>query len=72
MDNGSENQLADHAGKYLLERNAAVMKADALRKQLKLGDGGDVYLFGTTLRDGEKVLVVTRKCTRPFYAGHQS
>ena len=48
------------------------MKADALRKQLKLGDGGDVYLFGTTLRDGEKVLVVTRKCTRPFYAGHQS
>lgn len=37
------------------------LTADALRKQLKLGDGGDVYLFGTTLRDGEKVLVVTRK-----------
>ena len=37
------------------------LSAEALRKQLKLGDGGDVYLFGTTLRAGEKVLVVTRK-----------
>lgn len=124
-------ELADHVGKYLLEPNAAVMKAGAfkcvatrhglqklhahshlytcdeqvpdfpgrvftvekvvpfskkeikrqlagmdkanvavrnfpwnaeeLRKQLRLGDGGDVYLFGTTLRDGGKVLVVTRK-----------
>lgn len=37
------------------------LTADALRQQLKLGDGGDVYLFGTTLRAGEKVVVVTRK-----------
>ncbi|MBR4918690.1 MAG: SAM-dependent methyltransferase [Bacteroidales bacterium] len=37
------------------------LTADALRQQLKLGDGGDVYLFGTTLRAGGKVLVVTRK-----------
>lgn len=37
------------------------LTADALRQQLKLGDGGDVYLFGTTLREGEKVVVVTRK-----------
>ncbi len=37
------------------------LTAEELRKQLKLGDGGEVYLFGTTLRDGGKVLVVTRK-----------
>lgn len=37
------------------------LTAEELRKQLKLGDGGDVYIFGTTLRDGGKVLVVTRK-----------
>lgn len=37
------------------------LTVDALRQQLKLGDGGDVYLFGTTLREGEKVVVVTRK-----------
>ena len=28
-----------------------------LRKRLKLGDGGDVYLFATTLADGRKVLI---------------
>ena len=37
------------------------LTAEALRKQLKLGDGGDVYLFGTTLRAGEKVIILTRK-----------
>lgn len=28
-----------------------------LRKRLKLGDGGDIYLFATTLADGRKVLI---------------
>ncbi|MBQ4039271.1 MAG: SAM-dependent methyltransferase, partial [Bacteroidaceae bacterium] len=28
-----------------------------LRKRLKLGDGGDTYLFATTLADGRKVLI---------------
>lgn len=32
-----------------------------LRKKLKLKEGGDVYLFATTLEDGEKVLVRCRK-----------
>lgn len=33
-----------------------------LRKRLKLADGGDCYIFATTLNDGGKVLVLCRKC----------
>jgi len=32
-----------------------------LRQSLKINDGGDVYLFATTLKKGEKVLVRTKK-----------
>ena len=32
-----------------------------LRKRLKLADGGDNYIFATTLAKGEKVLVVCKK-----------
>lgn len=55
-----KRQLADMGKANVAVRNFP-LTAEELRKQLKLGDGGDVYLFGTTLRDGEKVLVVTRK-----------
>lgn len=30
---------------------------DTLRKRLRIGDGGDIYLFATTLHDGSKVLI---------------
>lgn len=30
---------------------------DSLRKRLKIKDGGDIYIFATTLNDGRKVLV---------------
>ena len=33
-----------------------------LRKRLKLADGGDNYIFATTLADGRKVLIL---CTKP-------
>lgn len=33
-----------------------------LRKRLKLSDGGNVYLFATTLADGRKVLIRCEKC----------
>lgn len=33
-----------------------------LRKRLKLKEGGEVYLFATTLNDGQKVLIRCRKC----------
>ena len=32
-----------------------------LRNLLKLKDGGDTYLFATTLQDGKHVLLVTQK-----------
>ncbi len=34
---------------------------DALRKKLKIADGGNVYLFATTLFDEKKVLIKCRK-----------
>ena len=37
------------------------LKADALRKQLKIKDGGEVYLVATTLNDGRKGIIETRK-----------
>lgn len=55
-----KRQLADMDKANVAVRNFP-WNAEELRKQLRLGDGGDVYLFGTTLRDGGKVLVVTRK-----------
>jgi hypothetical protein len=34
---------------------------DVLRKQLGLREGGDVYVFATTLQNGDKRLIVTHK-----------
>lgn len=34
---------------------------DAIRRTLKLSDGGDAYLFATTLWNGDKVLIRTEK-----------
>ena len=51
--------------KHIEKANIAVrnfpMKADELRKKLKIKDGGDIYLFATTLNDGRKVLIETKK-----------
>lgn len=37
------------------------IKPEALKKKLKLKDGGDIYLFATTLANGAKVLIPTHK-----------
>lgn len=37
------------------------LSVDELRKALKITEGGEVYLFATTLRDGRKVIIKTRK-----------
>ncbi len=37
------------------------MTTDLLRKKLKLQDGGDVYIFATTLQDGRHRLFICRK-----------
>lgn len=35
--------------------------AEELRKQLKLSDGGSLYLFGATMREGEHTIIVGEK-----------
>lgn len=37
------------------------LDVDSLRKKLKLGDGGEYYLFATTLKENQRVLVLSRK-----------
>jgi hypothetical protein len=37
------------------------LRVDQLRKKLKLKDGGDVYIFATTMADGEHRLFICRK-----------
>ena len=37
------------------------MSAQELRKRLKLQDGGEIYIFGTTTAEGERVLYICKK-----------
>jgi 16S rRNA G966 N2-methylase RsmD len=37
------------------------MSAEELRRRLKLRDGGDVYIFATTLSNDQHVLIITKK-----------
>lgn len=37
------------------------MKADQLRERLKIADGGDIYIFATTTRDGNHILIISKK-----------
>jgi len=39
------------------------MSVEVLRKRLKVTDGGDVYIFATTVADGSHVLIITKKAT---------
>ncbi len=39
------------------------LSAETLKKRLRVQDGGDIYLFGTTLANGEQVLIVCVKGT---------
>ena len=58
--------------KKRLEKDLAIAKANIavrnfplsvadLRKKLKLKDGGDTYIFATTLADSRHVLIITKK-----------
>lgn len=40
------------------------LSPDELKKRLKVRDGGDLYLFATTLANGEQVLILTRKADK--------
>ena len=52
--------LADADKANLAVRNFP-LGVDELRKTLKIKEGGDIYLFATTSRDGEKVIIRTKK-----------
>ena len=52
--------LADADKANLAVRNFP-LGVDELRKTLKIKEGGEIYLFATTLRDGEKVIIRTKK-----------
>ena len=41
------------------------LSAPALRQRLKLADGGDTYIFATTLADGAHILLVCKKSRKP-------
>lgn len=59
------NKVCKSITKEMPQANITVrnfpMSVDELRKKTKIQEGGDVYLFATTLSDGGKVLVVCRK-----------
>jgi 16S rRNA G966 N2-methylase RsmD len=53
--------------KYIHDKKANISKrnfpysTDEIRKKLKLKDGGDIYLFATTLKDNKKAIIICRK-----------
>ena len=58
-------QLSRVMARTVPQANIAVrnfpLSPDALRARLRIADGGDVYLFATTLADGRRVLI---RCAR--------
>lgn len=56
-----KRELADVSKANVSIRNFP-LSAEELRKRLKLKEGGDIYIFATTLRNGDKVLVKCVKC----------
>ena len=61
------SKLCKSLNKTIPQANITVrnfpLSVDELRKRTKITDGGDIYLFATTLADGEKVFVKCRKLT---------
>ena len=64
----AKTMLADVEKASIAVRNFPMSVAE-LRKSLKIGDGDQVYIFGTTLSDERKVLVKTHKLMRNAECG---
>lgn len=56
-----KNTLLNDLDKANLAVRNFPLSVDALRKTLKLKEGGETYLFATTLRGEEKVIIRTKK-----------
>ena len=61
------NYNSKEVSKYVSEKKANISKrnfpysTDEIRKKLKLKDGGDIYLFATTLKNNKIAIVICRK-----------
>lgn len=58
--NGIKEQLTDIKQANISVRNFP-LSAQELKKKLKINDGGDLYIFATTLANEKKVLLLCRK-----------
>lgn len=58
---GVRSQLLGDVERANITARNFIMSADELRRKLKLADGGDCYLFATTLNPNRKVLIRTKK-----------
>jgi hypothetical protein len=60
-----DNRLCRELSARIARANLSVrnfpLSVDELRKRTRIADGGDVYLFATTLSDGRKILADCRK-----------
>ena len=61
----SDNTLLSLKSANISVRNFP-LTVDQLRKKLKLKDGGDTYIFATTLADGQHRLFVCRRCLQKY------
>ena len=57
---GQPKDFSDLGAANLAVRNFPE-KAEMLKKKLKIKDGGNIYLFATTLYNGSKVIIQCKK-----------
>lgn len=58
----ARKSVAEHINKANVSVRNFPITAEELKKTLKLKDGGNTYIFGATLSDGDKALLLCRKC----------
>lgn len=62
FNKNARKEVREKTGKANVSVRNFPLTAEELKKNLKLKDGGDHYIFGTTLSGGEKALLLCRKC----------
>jgi hypothetical protein len=64
-----DNRLCRGLSALIPKANLSVrnfpLSVDELRRRIRVADGGDVYLFATTLSDGKKALIDCRRVDKP-------
>ena len=62
FNKNARKEVAKKAGKANVSVRNFPLTAEELKKNLKVKDGGDIYIWGTTLSGGGKALLLCRKC----------